>query len=499
MNQVPLNAIPRRNAEVFGRRAALITESETMTWDELEARSNRRARLIQACGVCAGDLVTFNLPNGSEFFETTFALWKLGATPNPVSPKLPPRELNATIAAARPSLFIGDGVVEGPLRLSAGADTARFSAEPVEEVVSARWKAITSGGSTGRPKIIVDNQPAVFDVASPVREQPPGGVVLNPGPLYHNAPFLFSHHALSIGCTVVNMARFDPERALALIARHRVQWVTFVPTMMARIWRLPEDIRLQHDVSSLQTVFHMASPMPVWLKERWIEWLGAEKLWELYGGTERLGNTVIRGDDWLKHRGSVGRPVGGCQIRVFDINGAACGPDEIGEIHFLPSQGAGTTYRYLGAESHRRPDGWESLGDIGWLDKDGYLYIADRRSDLILRGGANIYPAEIECALEEHPSVASSIVVGLPDEDLGQRVHAIVQVRDGHGFDAWRLSEFLAERLAPNKLPESYEANSESLRDDAGKARRSALRDQRSALFEAGTCLPPNVVDLRSR
>lgn len=489
MTLVPLGAVLRHNAAVFGRDAAALVDGErTLGWDELEARANRRARLIQARGVGAGDLVSFSLPNGIEFFETTFALWKLGATPNPLSPKLPPRELEAMLDAARPALFI-----------DAAADASGFSSAPVEEAVAERWKAITSGGSTGRPKVIVDHRRAVFDVERPVQGQPRGGVVLNPGPLHHNAPFLFSHQAMAAGCTVVNMARFDPEAALALIARHRVQWVNFVPTMMSRIWALPEAVRRAYDVSSLQTVFHMASAMPVRLKERWIEWLGAERIWELYGGTERLGATVIRGDEWLAHKGSVGRPVGGCQVRVFDEAGAPCAAGEIGEVFFLPAEGAGATYHYLGAEPKRRADGWESLGDIGWLDADGYLYLADRRADLIVRGGANIYPAEVESALDEHPGVASAIVVGLPDEDLGQRVHAIVQPRDQTGPDARALSAFLAQRLAPYKRPESYEWTADSLRDDAGKARRGALRDERAALFGPGSVPPPNVVDLRSR
>jgi bile acid-coenzyme A ligase len=503
MTSVPLNAILRRNAAVFGAAAAaLINGDETISWGELEVRANRRARLIQSMGAGAGDLVTFNLPNGVEFFETTFALWKLGATPNPISPKLPGRELTATLEAARPRLFIGgvtgDGLADGMARLPAGADTTWASGDPVDEVISEQWKAITSGGSTGRPKVIVDHRHAVFDVDSPVRRQPPGGMILNPGPLYHNAPFLSSHDAMCIGCTVVNMERFEPELALKLIARHRVQWVNFVPTMMSRIWRLPEAVRLGCDLSSLQTVFHMASAMPIWLKEAWIDWLGADKIWELYGGTERLGATVIRGDEWLQHKGSVGKPVAGCQVQVVNADGAPCGANEVGDIFFLPVEGAGRTYHYLGAESKRRPDGWESLGDVGWLDDEGYLYLADRRSDLILRGGANIYPAEVESALDEHPDVASSIVLGLHDDDLGQRVHAIVQPRAGRKLDPLQLRDFLAERLARYKTPESYEWASQDLRDDAGKARRGALRDERIELFKADGAGSAKVFDLRS-
>ncbi len=499
-----MNAILRHNAAVFGPDAAgLIDGDQVVSWAQLEVAANRRARLIQAQGIGPGDLVTFNLPNGLEFFETTFALWKLGATPNPISPKLPARELGAMLEAARPALFIGDGDSEGApaglRRLPRGVDTAGLSGQPLEEVVSAQWKAITSGGSTGRPKVIVDHRRAVFDVDAPTLGQPAGGVVLNPGPLYHNAPFLFSHEAMFVGATVVNMDRFDPEQALALIDAHRVQWVNFVPTMMARIWRLPEDVRSRYDVSSLQTVYHMASAMPVWLKEAWIDWLGAETIWELYGGTERLGSTIIRGDEWLQHKGSVGRAAGGCQVRVLNADGEPCAPRQVGEIFFLPREGAGRTYHYLGADSKRRSDGWESLGDIGWLDEDGFLYLADRRSDLILRGGANIYPAEVESTLDEHPDVASSIVVGLPDEDLGQRVHAIVQWRHGVTPHAAALQSFLLARLSRYKVPESFEWTTEDLRDDAGKARRGALREARLTLLQTADHMPDQVVDLRAR
>ena len=406
------------------------------------------------------------------------------------------------LEAARPALFIGDGEGEvapaGLRRLPRGIDPVGLSGQPLEEVVSAQWKAITSGGSTGRPKVIVDRRRAMFDVDTPSLGQPAAGVVLNPGPLYHNAPFVVSHEAMFVGATVVNMDRFDPEQALALIDAYRVQWVNFVPTMMARIWRLPEGARTRYDVSSLQTVYHMASAMPVWLKEAWIEWLGADKIWELYGGTERLGSTIIRGDEWLQHKGSVGRAAGGCQVRVLGSDGGPCLPRQTGEIFFLPLEGAGRTYQYLGADPKRRSDGWESLGDIGWLDEDGYLYLADRRADLILRGGANIYPAEVESALDEHPDVASSIVVGLPDEDLGQRVHAIVQLRAEATPHAATLQTFLLARLSPYKVPESFEWTTEDLRDDAGKARRGALREARLTLFQAADGPTEQVVDLRT-
>ena len=219
---------------------------------------------------------------------------------------------------------------------------------------------------------------------------------------------------------------------MRLIEASRVQWVNFVPTMMHRIWALPDAVRNRYDLSSLQIVFHMAAPMPPWLKEKWIEWLGPERIYELYGGTEAQGATIISGVEWLEHRGSVGKIGETARLRIIGEDGNEVPTGETGEIYFLPNDGAGSTYHYLGAEPKRRADGWESLGDIGRLDAEGYLYLGDRLADMILRGGANIYPAEVEAAVTEHPDVRSCVVVGLPDPEFGQRVHAILELDGEH-------------------------------------------------------------------
>jgi bile acid-coenzyme A ligase len=342
---------------------------------------------------------------------------------------------------------------------------------------------MTSGGSTGRPKVILDHQPAVVDTAA----EPPLGIpkaasLLNPGPLYHNAPFIVSHFALFAGGRLTGMVKFDAEETLRLIATQRVQWVNFVPTMMHRIWSLPDSVRNSYDLSSLQIVFHMAAPMPPWLKQNWIAWLGPEKIYELYGGTERQGRTVISGVEWLAHRGSVGKIDESCRLRIIGPDGNEVAAGESGEIYFLPNDGAGTTYHYLGAEPKRRADGWESLGDIGRLDTEGYLYLGDRLADMVLRGGANIYPAEVEAALMAHPDIRSCVVVGLPDAELGQRVHAIVEIDDRMDAQAIvdGMGNFLTDRLSRYKHPESYEAVNVMLRDDSGKVRRTLLRDERA-------------------
>jgi bile acid-coenzyme A ligase len=297
-----------------------------------------------------------------------------------------------------------------------------------------------------------------------------------------------SHYALFTGGKLTGLTGFDAEETLRQIERERVQWVNFVPTMMHRIWALPEHVRNAYDLSSLQTVFHMAAPMPPWLKENWIAWLGPERIWELYGGTERQGACIISGREWLMHKGSVGKIGDMARLRIIGEDGNDVAPGETGEIYFLNNDGKDATYHYLGAEPKRRSDGWESLGDIGRLDADGYLYLGDRLADMVLRGGANIYPAEVEAAVSEAPGVRSCVVVGLPDPELGQRVHAIIEPEgdaDGQAI-ADGMADFLKERLSRYKHPESFEFVSVPPRDDSGKVRRTLLRDERAAWMKEG-------------
>jgi bile acid-coenzyme A ligase len=303
-----------------------------------------------------------------------------------------------------------------------------------------------------------------------------------PGPLYHNGPFGTALAAVSQGAHLVVMPRFDAEGTLREIAAHRASWIYVVPTMMSRIWRLPDETRAQYDVSSLKTLWHLAAPCPPWLKEAFIEWMGPEVIMELYAGTEAQAVTVISGTEWLTHRGSVGQVRAG-SMKAVDEAGDELPPGQVGEIYMRRAEGAPETYRYLGATARTLPGGWESLGDIGSFDAEGYLYLADRRTDMILVGGSNVYPAEIEAAIDEHPQVQSSAVVGLPDEDMGNVIHAIVQPRPGLTLDA--LHAHLAERLVTYKRPRTIEFIDEPLRDEAGKVRRSQLRDARIAAAKA--------------
>ncbi|MDP9333270.1 MAG: AMP-binding protein [Actinomycetota bacterium] len=455
---------------------ALSYEQRTVTRAELEALANRTARVLASKDVGQDDLVTIALPNGVAFVATTIACWKLGAIPQPVSARLPERELDAIIELAAPRI-----VVEAEL------DVDGFDDGPLPDAVSNPYKAMTSGGSTGRPKLILANQASVIDPdAVPLLGMKLNGTHVMPGPLYHNGPFIWTMTALLAGNHVALGGKFDAERTLQLVDKYHPDSMYVVPTMMARISKLPRDVRDRYDVSSLQTVWHLAAPCPPWLKEEWINWLGAETIWELYGGTEAQAATIISGVEWLEHRGSVGR-VNVNQFQVLRPDGSVAEPGEVGEVFMRPSDDENVrTYRYVGAEARRIVGGWESLGDMGAIDADGYLSLSDRQTDMILAGGANIYPAEIEAALDEHARVRSCAVIGLPDDDLGNVVHAIVQTDDGSPIDLDELRSHLGERLVRYKIPRTFEFTTEPLRDDAGKLRRSALRAERVSDHTSG-------------
>lgn len=463
-------------------RPAVIFEDRVVTRAELESRTNRLAREYEALGVRPDDLVTIGLPNGIEFVEATLATWKVGATPQPVSDRLPRRERQTIVELADPSLVVGIDRSEAgdraALPLGHEPDPS-FDDRPLDPRIARSLKAPTSGGSTGRPKIIVATSPATLfnaTVHQYYTSMVPDGVQLVTGPQHHNGPFMYSHAGLLIGATIVIMPRFDAARTLALIERHRVDWIYAVPTMMSRIMTLPDEERLGYDLSSLRTLFHMAAPCPPWLKQAYIDWLGAERIWELYGGTEGMMATIISGPEWLEHRGSVGVPLGG-ELQIRDTEGNRLGPDETGHVWMRSANRSTPTYEYIGEESKATDDGWESLGDIGHLDADGFLYLSDRETDMIVVGGSNVYPAEVEAALSEHPAVSEVCVIGLPHADKGSAPHAIMNVV-APVTDA-ELVAHLRERLVGYKLPVAFERVDEPLRDDAGKVRRSTLRDAR--------------------
>lgn len=439
-------------------RLALVHEGERWTFGKLGARSAELAGWLASQGVVADDLVAFALPNGPEFIALTFATYRCGATPAPISPKLPEAERDAILATMQPRCMVDATALQ-----SVGKHTAPMP--PLH--IAASWKACTSGGSTGRSKVIVDGRPAGFPAGTDFIAIPSNMRVLVPGPLYHNAPFSAAVFALWRGNTVVTMPRFDAAEALALIAREKLEWALMVPTMMHRIMALePTDL----DLTCWKTVVHTAAPMAAWLKHDWIFRFGADHVWEVYGATEGLVRCWIGGREWLERPGSVGRPLGDARIRVTAPDGAELLTGELGEIYAMPASGPRTTYRYIGAERRIDAEGWESVGDIGRVDAAGYLFLADRKDDLIISGGVNVWPAEVESALLAHPSIASCAVYGVPHPDLGRAVHAVIECTAPLSLD--RIGAFLSTRLARTKHPRSITLADAPVRDDAGKFRK---------------------------
>ena len=480
MPDVSYATVFRSHAERDPDRPALTVAGErTRTWAEVYEDATRTARQLADLGTGVGDMVTIAFPNSEAFVLTTIACWLLGAIPQPVSSKLPGRELEEIVALADSRVVAGVDADRVPRRATLPPDFVpdpSIDASPLPDAVAPSWKAPTSGGSTGRPKLILAGTPSTTDPEARTVFTTRGGTIVMPGPLYHNGPFVWSSEQLRTGGHLVLLRRFDPVDTLRAVDEHDAETLYLVPTMMQRIWKLDPAERERFDLSSLTRIWHLAAPCPPWLKEEWIRWMGPERIIELYAGTEAQAATVITGAEWLERRGSVGRPTSG-RIKIVRPDGTDAVPGEHGEVYLQPAEGA-TTYRYVGAEATRTDDGWETLGDMGWMDEDGYLYLGDRKKDMILTGGANVYPAEVESAIDRHPQVLSSAVIGLPDDDLGQRIHAIVHT-DGE-VDEDELRAHLIEEIVRYKIPRSFEFVDVPVRDDAGKVRRSLLAEHRT-------------------
>jgi bile acid-coenzyme A ligase len=473
-------------AELAPDEPAVTCDGRTLTRAELDRSTNRLARAYAARGVGVGDYVTMVLPNSIEWIEAAVACWKLGAVPQPLSARLPDAELAGLLNLRPPTLLVGR---EHPKITSVPAGFTPDLALPeaaLPEAVSPVWKAMGSGGSTGRPKLIESGGDSRIPAAIgyPLGAQE-GDTTLLPVPLSHNTGFTTATIALLMRHHLVLMSRFEPQQFLRLIADHGITFLTTVPTIMQRALPVYHADPGSYDLSSIRRFWHLGAPCPPAIKQAWIDLLGPEKVWELYGGTELQALTFISGDQWLAHRGSVGVVVAG-EMKVLDDDGSTCPPGVIGEIYMRPSPGSAPTYRYVGATAKSR-DGWDSLGDLGYFDADGFLYLSDRRVDMFTVGGRNVYPAEIENALSAHPDVLSCLVVGVPDEDLGQVPYALVQAAST--LDEQTVQAFLRDRIAGYKVPATVEFVDAPLRDDAGKARRSAVRAEvmaRLRLLDAG-------------
>lgn len=467
-----------------------------LTWSELDRRSDTFASGLSACGIGPGSLVVVKLRNSVEHVLSTIATWKLGACVVPLRSDMPPRERDQILRLARPDLVVSLEPVDG-YECVEPSDVEQKWDEHWQLADARPGKAVCSGGSTGVPKLIFDplrwgNPGAVVGTAEGHILEPlamvlgfrPDQTQLVAGPLYHNAPFGWGYWGLFFGHHLVLLERFTPELVVDCVEQYRVNFMFSVPTMMLRIMRL-EGVAAR-DWSSLESLVHGAASCPRWLKKQWMDLLGPSRVIELYGATEAIGAAAIPGDEWLEHEGSVGKPLA-CDVRILDDERREVPVGEVGMIYMRPHF-PGPTYEYRGSDpAPSTEDGFITVGDFGRIDEEGYLYIADRRLDMIISGGANVFPAEVEEALLEHPEVSDAAVIGLPDPEWGQTVHAVVQLVGGSSLTGETLGEFMRGQLAAYKLPKSYEVVERIPRDEAGKLRRSALLAERVDATSSGS------------
>lgn len=442
---------------------ALTVDDRTISYRDLHRLSLQAASRLAALGAELGSTVALPMHNSVEQAAFFYGAWRLGATPLALSPHFPETELAKVMAVAGTELIVREG-----------EDLSAWPAWAGQPRTAPRFKAQTSGGSTGLPKVLVDKEPAKIDLQSNFFRWgwTEGPALFVPGPTYHSGPMNHLTEGLARGLHVITMRRFDAAAAAALIAKHRPHWALFVPTMMNRILKLPPEVLAQSDLSCLKYVWHSAATCPVWLKQQWIDLVGPEAVWEIFGGSEGVATTIINGVEWLAHRGSVGRAASG-EITIMDEDGAPVPNGQVGEIYM---RNLTMARRFVTtAEVQRRMVGdWESFGDLGWLDDQGYLFLADRRIDMINSGGQNIYPAEVEAAIQSFPGVGDAVVFGQPDEDLGEVVCAFVWLETGEADEA-ALREHLSRQIVRYKLPRRLAFVDRPIRNDAGKVRRSEL------------------------
>jgi len=446
----------------------------TLTWQALERLANQWARTLQSSGVPPESMVALSIPNSVELVAATLATWKLGAVPVPMRWDLPYWEQQRLLDVIAPAFVLTEDNVAA---LSALAATLPDTVLP--EAVSPAVNGICSSGSTGLPKIIVDTSPALWtpEKSVPFMAQwdPVAApqTILVPGPMYHTNGFNTLNYLLG-GDRLIVLEKFDPTQVLDAIERHRVSNFTATPTMLARIADVPGIG--DRDLSSVVWILQGAAVMPPTLLRRWFKLLSPQQIVMAYGMTENLGLTALRGDEWLAHPGSVGRGFRDTEICIVDDHGSPLGPGELGEIYLrAPMTGQ---YRYIGgaAPLPSTADGFTSAGDLGHLDADGHLYVADRRTDMIVTGGANVFPAEVESALIDHPGIADVVVVGIADEHWGRRVHAVVEPSDAADPpSAQSVIEYARGRLAAYKAPKTVEFVDQIPRTAATKVNRSAI------------------------
>jgi bile acid-coenzyme A ligase len=444
------------------------------TWAEIDRRSSQLAGALAERGLGLGDRLAIGLRNSPQFALSAFAAWKLGAVPVPMRWDLPAWELDRLQEAIAGKVHLGEDDIGW---IDASVDR---NVPDLPDVTSPQAHGICSSGSTGLPKVIISNRPGVFDPAllAPMAEMwgrtiPRPLKVLVLGPMYHVNGFSGLSNLLA-GDHIVVMEKFDAERVVDVIERHRISAFNCTPTMLKRIADIPGIEK--RDLSSIEWFTQGAAPMPPYLVHRWAELIGPDRVIMAYGMSEGLGLTAIRADEWMEREGSVGRGIRATDVRILGPDGKEQPPGEIGEIYLRSPTIGGSTYVGGAPQPTTTDDGFCSVGDLGYLDDDGFLYLVDRRVDLIISGGANVFPAEVEIALMDHPKIADVVVIGLRDEEWGRRVHAVVQPADPADpptFDDVRA--YAKGRLAAYKIPKSIEVVDEIPRSEATKVNRGAL------------------------
>jgi long-chain acyl-CoA synthetase len=503
---------PGPHAALAPERPAIVMagSGETVTYRELDDRSNRLAQLLYGRGLRFGDHIAVLMENGPRYLEVCWAAQRSGLYFTPINYHFNADEVayilddcDATVLAVDQELASPELLEHLPAavttRLAVGPSppegwesyeeaVAAYPAVPLDEELEGH-AMLYSSGTTGRPKGIrytlervpVGNPAAALGGFAGTYGLGTDTVYLSPAPLYHSAPLQFCIAMTRLGGTVVVLEHFDPEGCLAAIERYRVTHAQFVPTMFVRMLKLPPEVRARYDLSSLRLAIHAAAPCPVEIKRQMIEWWGPI-LFEYYSATEAMGSTMISSEEWLAHPGSVGKPFH-TTVHIVAEDGQECPVGEPGVVWFEPGA------RTIAFEYHKDPGktagtrderGWASVGDIGYLDEDGYLYLTDRRDFMIVSGGVNIYPQEVENLLVTHPRVLDAAVFGVPDPDMGERVHAVVQPLDGGGDEALEreLIGFCRSNLAHYKCPRAIDFAAELPRQPTGKLYKRLLRDR---------------------
>jgi long-chain acyl-CoA synthetase len=472
---------------------AIVAGGTRITYGMLDARINRAARALTALGLRRGERLLIAARNRPEHLEAAFGAARLRAEVVPAPWRSTAEELAYLVADAGVSVVVAEPesrlvtadlhvpVVhlgeEWEAALAAQSDVSLEDAPRLDYV----YRHAYTSGTTGHPKAIeLPGFSPRHALANTLEFQErfgvdgPDHVVLAVSPMHHLAGWSYPHSALTIGQTTVLVDGFDPEEALALIERERITYVNFVPLHFIRFAALDRGVTDQFDLSSVRVVLHGSAPCPVDVKWRMFELFGSAAIWETYGGSEGLAS-VISPADWREHPGSVGLPVN--EVRILDEHGVELPVAERGLVYLAPNAGVRFTYRGdpEGSAAIWRDDLF-TLGDIGYLDADGFLYLVDRAKDVIVTGGANVYPAEVETVLREHPDVREVAVIGVPDPEWGERVHAVVSGRGSVDPDA--LLAFCRERLVKAKCPTSVELVEELPRDPMGKVRKRELRER---------------------